>query len=138
VDVMASEVRKQSGTRVHHEPAIYTGPNTWFRPDLIVVREQKAWIIDAQVPYENQRDSLSIAAYNKVAKYRVIENAVRDKYGVSEVRTRALVVGARGTWYRRNDDLFRELSIPGQVKQRMVLGALMGSVNVWFAFKGKA
>jgi hypothetical protein len=135
---MASEVRKQSGTIVHHEPAIYTRPNTWFRLDLIVVREQKAWIIDAQVPYENQRDSLSIAAYNKVAKYRVIENAVRDKYGVNEVRTRALVVGARGTWYRRNDDLFRELSIPGQVKQRMVLGALMGSVNVWFAFKGKA
>ena len=138
VDLMASEVRKQRGTIVHHEPAIYTGPNTWFRPDLIVIREQCAWIIDAQVPYENQLDSLSKAASNKIAKYRPIERAVQEKYGVSEVQTRALVVGARGTWYRRNDDLFRELNITGNAKQRMALGALMGSVNVWFAFKGKA
>jgi hypothetical protein len=133
--LLEREVSKLEGTKVYREPAIYTGPNTWFRPDLIVIRGNEAWVIDAQVPYENQRDSLSRAAEGKIAKYRPIENAVRVKYGVEEVKTRALVVGARGTWYRRNDDLLHELSITGNVRQRMALGALMGSVNVWFAFK---
>jgi hypothetical protein len=135
---MAKEAGKQDGVQVHREPAIFTGPNTWSRPDLVVVRGREAWVIDVQIPYENQRDSLSRAAEGKIAKYRPIENFVKHKYDVDVVNTRALIVGARGTWYRRNDALLQELNITGNVRQRMALGALMGSVNTWFAFKNSA
>jgi hypothetical protein len=136
VDLLKRELVRQEGTKVFVEPVVWTGPNTRFRPDLVVVRGTHAWTIDAAVPYENDLQSLANAAKGKLDKYGPIEEHVRHKFGVETVATRALIVGARGTWFAGNDGLLKELEIRSDVKHKMALGALMGSVSIWRAFAG--
>lgn len=134
LDILKRELMHQEGTKVFVEPVVWTGTSTRFRPDLVVVRGTHAWTIDAAVPYENDRLSLANAAKSKLDKYEPIEEHVRHKFGVDTVATRALIVGARGTWFSGNDGLLQELEIRKDIRHKMALGALMGSVSIWRAF----
>jgi hypothetical protein len=66
-----------------------------LRPDLVIVKNNKATIIDITMPFENRMKALTEARQCKVSKYEVLARALNNTF--SEVKVDAIVLGSLGT-----------------------------------------
>lgn len=104
------------GWRVMREKRLQSGDGTWGVPDLIMIRDQVALIIDVTICFEKSPCTLPNAEKKKVDKYMKFKGAVTRLYpGVKTVKVAGFPLGARGKWHQGN---FRVLELMGMRKSR--------------------
>ena len=105
-NAIVSRVRKAASKRytVLSENEAVNGN---LRPDLVLVKNNNAIIIDVTVPFENRMDAFCEAREGKKQKYENLAQALRTKY--AEVKVDAIVVGSLGAWDPDNDILMKKL-----------------------------
>jgi hypothetical protein len=74
-----------------------------LRPDLVIVKNNKATIIDITIPFENRLEALTAARPEKINKYAALARTLHARY--HEVKFDAIVHGSLGTWDPENDRL---------------------------------
>ena len=100
-----------------------------YKPDLILVRENKAVVIDFTVVYEADH-TLQRANRAKMIKYSPLVNKICEMYGVSDVEVRGLAIGARGGWCQQNTATLQELGIEDRgFSSHLCRLALKGTIN---------
>lgn len=84
------------------------GKNKKRRANLILTNgKEEALIFDVTIPFDNGLDAFNDARAEKIKKY---QDAVRDlKPKYKKVTCDAIVVGALGSWVKRNDKIVRSV-----------------------------
>ena len=78
-----------------------------LRPDLILVKNNKASIIDITIPFDNRMGAFEEARRAKEEKYAGLAEALHTRYSTVEVD--AIVVGSLGSWDPANDRIMKRL-----------------------------
>lgn len=128
-----AEKCKHAGWKVAHEPHLKV-ENEVYKPDLVMVKDNKAVIVDPTIVFENG-DSLRKANEAKVNKYSRLDTIIRETYAVNEVHIKGLAIGCRGGWTRENSSTLVTLGIrdPG-FEQHLCKLALKGTINLMRLF----
>jgi diphthamide synthase (EF-2-diphthine--ammonia ligase) len=71
-----------------------------LRSDLVIVKNNKATIIDITVPFENRMDALNQARLLKLQKYEDLARALSGRF--AEVKVDAIVLGSLESWDPEN------------------------------------
>ena len=78
-----------------------------LRPDLVIVRNGSATVIDVTIPFENRLEALAEARRVKCEKYQPLAEALSTRS--TNVSVEAFVVGSLGSWDKGNDTLMKML-----------------------------
>ena len=101
-----------------------------YKPDLILVCENKAVVIDPTIVYEADY-TLQRANRAKTNKYSPLVNKICEMYRVTEVEVRGLAIGARGGWCQQNTATLKELGIEDRgFSSQLCRLVLKGTINL--------
>ncbi|KFV88667.1 hypothetical protein N308_03567, partial [Struthio camelus australis] len=140
---LLAEEAKKLGWEIFIEPHLRGQDNEFLKPDLIVVKEGRARVVDVTVRFESNLSTLGDAAGEKVRKYQHLDEQVRSLTRAGEVQFLGFPLGARGKWYAGNDTLLADLGLSGSRMKKIARlfsrRALLSSVDILhiFASKGK-
>ncbi|GFW16081.1 retrovirus-related Pol polyprotein from type-1 retrotransposable element R2 [Trichonephila clavipes] len=84
------------------------GPNR-LRPDLVANVDNKIYIIDVTIPFENRRQAFGQARERKVHKYLELIPYF-SSLGFRHIQIVPIVVGALGAWDPENDAFLRKVA----------------------------
>lgn len=114
---------------VEEEPHIRNLRGVLQKPDLLFRKNSDIIIADVGVSWEAPRN-LNESYECKVASYSIDEfvGAVSQKHPGCSIKVMALIMGARGIWCSRNDELMEALGINTKYnKKEMVYTTIKGS-----------
>ena len=131
---------RRCGWKVHWEPRFRADGGGLKKPDLLLVKNECALIVDVTVPFEKDPATLSLAAAAKRDKYEELAPAVREGLrAVSNVAVLGFPVGARGLWHPDNSLLLRDLGLRRRqcdsFAKLLSREALLGSLRVLRTFR---
>ena len=111
-------------------------PNRARTRDRCIVRGDRATVVDVAVCYDNRADRLRSRYRDKLRKYEVLKETLRQQLDVPHVEVDAVVVGSRGLLLPETSMRpLERLGIGGaRFVRRLQEGAVRGSVMVWRAF----
>ncbi|CAH2021857.1 unnamed protein product, partial [Acanthoscelides obtectus] len=109
-NLVESEVSKKRRNLELLRESTFRVSNGMLKPDLVVVDQGRAQVVDYTVRYEGT-NTLKEAHEEKVAKYSILENPLRDIFGDVEVEVIPIVIGARGALPRTTVNGLRRLGI---------------------------
>ncbi|KFW88294.1 hypothetical protein N305_00167, partial [Manacus vitellinus] len=139
---MLSEQAKKADWAVFQEPNIRDDNNELYKPDLIFVKDDKAYVVDVTVRYEHSKKNLEIAAKEKAKKYQHLEKQIQDLTNATKVSFFGFPVGARGKWYDKNFELLSALGLSKSRQEKtaraLARRALFASVDIVHMFASKA
>ncbi|GFU50716.1 retrovirus-related Pol polyprotein from type-1 retrotransposable element R2 [Trichonephila clavipes] len=84
------------------------GPNR-LRPDLVANVDNKIYIIDVTIPFENRRGAFGQARERKISKYLELIPYFTS-LGYQHVQIVPIIVGALGAWDPENDAFLRKVA----------------------------
>lgn len=134
------ESLRSKGYQVEHEPRFRDANGRLHKPDVIVVKDERAVVLDLQVAYEKTPDVLDKRWRDKADKYlRANINAqINQRLGTNDVKYGAVIVGSRGSWCKLNDEMLQFLSLNNsQFKRQLCQLALSGTLSIWRWFRRK-
>ncbi|KAJ7986740.1 hypothetical protein DPEC_G00331530 [Dallia pectoralis] len=108
--LLAGEAER-AGWNVIGEMVCRTPSGAQRRPDLVFVKDNKALLVDVTVRYEIAPDTLSLAAREKVARYKPVIPFVLNETGARSARVMGFPLGGRGKWHPANELLLKELGL---------------------------
>lgn len=122
---------QKTGIKCEEAPRINIKSDRYI-PDLVAVKDKKAYIIETTVAYESKSHSIKNAYKIKKEKYNTLEvkNKIKTMYSVQEVSVMPIVVGARGSWMVSNDDVVRALNLPKSLRQIICNLSLQWGVSI--------
>lgn len=124
---------------VHREVWLGRGPGSW-RPDLVVIRDGCAWVLDIQVVSPSRK--LNVIAKEKADYYnrREVVERVAALFGVEErfVRFGALTISWKGIWSSDSASLFRGLGLQMRQLSWLTGRVLRGSHINWSRWNAMA
>ncbi|KRX28121.1 Retrovirus-related Pol polyprotein from type-1 retrotransposable element [Trichinella nelsoni] len=97
---LVAEHARREGFTVHVEYALKSEDQV-YKPDLILIKENAAHVLDVAVPWETGTD-MHEHHERKVHKYSTISDDVKAHFGVESCTVGAIVVGARSSWCASN------------------------------------
>ncbi|KAJ7415741.1 hypothetical protein WISP_76386 [Willisornis vidua] len=112
---MLSKEAKKTDWILYPESHITDTKNELFKPDLIFVKEHRAYVVDMTVRFEDNTSTLADAAKEKVEKYQHLHKEIQDLTNATEVNFVGFPLGTQGKWYSKNYEL---LSVLGLSKSR--------------------
>lgn len=124
----ASESKKKQW-RCVEEPRLRLSTGELRKPDLVLIKNDKAVVCDIGVHWEGWGD-LKKFWNNKREVYNnngCIE-AVKSKFNVNNVICLPLIVGARGGWCSENVKLFDEIGLGRSSWSQFTQSAIVGSI----------
>lgn len=126
-------VAKRKGWEVLKEKSfIHQGRK--LRPDLVLLKDGTALLVDATVRFEMDEDTLYKAVREKVGKYGVLPDAVKRDLNVSKVKVYGFPIGARGLWHPPNYAILKRLGLEMAAARRWAKisceRVLMGSLYI--------
>lgn len=101
---------RQQPTDVRFYSKIRHGSNG-LRPDRVLKKNNKIFIIDASIPFDNRLDAFDSAARERSERYKQLSEELAGVYE-AETAVVPFIVGALGSWYSQNDDLLRSICSP--------------------------
>jgi len=104
-----------------------------LKPDIIIKKESSVIVVDAQVVGE--RADLNRAHQAKIAKYKVLEKTIKEKYRVDDVTFTSLTLSARGVWSGQSFEHLLKLGLL-KTKDAKILSTrvLVGGLHMVNAF----
>ncbi|KFO52475.1 hypothetical protein N302_00029, partial [Corvus brachyrhynchos] len=139
--VLSEEAKKKDWV-VFQEPHIRDTNKELYKPDLIFVKDARAFVVDVTVRYEASKTSLEEAAAEKVNKYKHLTEEIRELTNAKDVVFMGFPLGARGKWYHGNFELLGALGLSKtrQEKAARTLSsiALTSSVDIVHMFASRS
>lgn len=126
VNTMAAEL-SSTGFTVHKEPMLNTSVGL-RKPDLVVVKDNQAFVIDAHV---TGCSNIRLAHQQKLEKYRNIggmDGVVRAVCGGSAVNYIPATISYKGIWYPSSYDSLRGIGLSCALLSRITRYVLFGSL----------
>ncbi|KAJ7410733.1 hypothetical protein WISP_106536 [Willisornis vidua] len=108
---MLSKEGKKKDWVAYLEPHIRDSKNKLFKPDLIFVKEHRAYVVDVMVRFEHNTSTLADSTKEKVEKYQHPHKKIQDLTNAAEVNFVGFQLGARGKWYNKNYKLLSALGL---------------------------
>ena len=109
--------------------------NRHVRPDIVVMKNNKIWIIDVAICYESDEGAFERARFAKIQRY-LPEVQEFEKRGYI-VAVDAFVVGSLGSYDVANNYILRDLMVPNSnqwsLKRRIVRDVINHSKNVYYS-----
>lgn len=105
-----------------------------LKPDLILTKDHKAWVVDAQVV---QCGKLEMDDRMKISKYRDdpdLTSLIREKYGVQAVEYTACTLSYKGIWSKTSVEALTKLGMSKWCLFKVVTSVLRGSWLCWKRF----
>ena len=127
---LSSMAKRKKWMVLREQSYVYHGRK--LRPDLVLIKNGVALLVDATVRYEMDEGSLYKAAKEKESKYGVLSKVVMQEHNVTSVRVFGFPIGARGLWHPPNYALLRVMGIGRTAArkwakitcERVILGSL--------------
>ncbi|CAI6353587.1 unnamed protein product [Macrosiphum euphorbiae] len=91
-----------------------------LRPDLVIRKNNRVFIIDVTIPFDNCIAVLDSAARERTERYKALSEELSSIHG-SDSEVVKFVVGALGSWYPKNDELIRNICSPRYADNRVAL-----------------
>lgn len=85
--------------------------NELYKANSILVKEQKAFVVDITVRNEHSNSSLKDAAVEKAKKYLRLLKQIQELTNAVIIEFMGFPLGAWGKWYERNSELLLALSL---------------------------
>lgn len=129
VCALTARIARKNGWTVEEEPRIRLQTGELKIPDLLLVKEERAVIVDVAIAWESGL-SLNRASQQKIEKYNITEinDRVRQRTGAREVLHTPLVMGARGHWSRTNNLLTEECKFSAVDIAKIVTDTMLGGI----------
>ncbi|GLV46533.1 hypothetical protein CBL_20858 [Carabus blaptoides fortunei] len=126
-----SEGAMKEGFTVHSEPHIRGEDGILKKPDLLLVKNHQLTVINVGIHWEGP-NALAAAYQNKLTTYTTpaFLNEMRKKYVGESVSVMAFIVGARGVWCPRNNELCALINLTDQQMFTITADVLKGSVAI--------
>ncbi|KAJ7428232.1 hypothetical protein WISP_01485 [Willisornis vidua] len=138
---LSTEAQKKKWV-VFQEPRLRDENNVLFKPDLILVREDQAYVVDVTVRYGFNTTYLDEAAMEKVAKYQPLLQQIQDLTNTTNIKFVGFPLGSRGKWHQKNFELFNALGFSSSRQKRLARTlasrALFSSVDMIHMFASKS
>lgn len=135
VKFMASVLDKNS--TVHKEPKFQTISGTNI-PDLIVVTNGTAWVMDVQIVKD---DNMAQYHLNKRQKYKTcsgLNDLIMRRYGCSRVKHRPITVSYKGIIHQETANTLRNrFGLSESSLAKVTLLILRGSYSNWASLKAR-
>lgn len=136
VDKLSDFLKSRDGVNVFKEPKLKTQIGM-RKPDLIIVKNQKATVIDVQIVSGRsmERDHAT-----KVAKYQHIvgiDDVIKQRFRghfVHTVEFHAVTISYKGVIEKDTSKFLKELGINGKLKSWIVMSVLRGAWMNWTLF----
>jgi len=77
-----------------------------LRPDLVIKKDKKIYIIDVSIPFDNRINAFKVSADERLVRYKQTSEELASMYDV-ETTVIPFIVGALGSWHPPNDELLR-------------------------------
>lgn len=135
---LTAEALRKKGCSVEVEPAIRT-PDTLMRPDLVVGKADKAYILDVQIVSDanaKYQCSLTHSHNLKVSKYNIetVREWAKEKTQAREVHVSSVTLNWRGCIAVETAQVLRELGLSQALLRLLAIRTLEGSrriYNMW-------
>lgn len=88
-------------------------PNVRLRPDLVITKDNVAHIIDVTIPFD-EPVAFDQAREAKIRKYDIIKQHLGNQY--TTVTVEPILVGALGSWDKKNNQFVRQLGSRRYIK----------------------
>ncbi|KFW97096.1 hypothetical protein N336_03527, partial [Phalacrocorax carbo] len=80
-------------------------------PDLVLVKDTQALVVDVTIQYEGKPTSLPDAVMEKVRKYQHLQQQVQELTNANIIKFIGVPFGAQGKWHLDNYELLKELGL---------------------------
>lgn len=125
-----AEKCKGEGWTVCFEPQLVDFESKVWKPDLVLVKGDKAVVLDPTVVWE-AGPSLQRANLAKQCKYAHLGQEIRRMFNVFQVDVLGLAIGARGGWCEQNTKTLKTLGIEDKgFSSHLCRLALKGTMNM--------
>lgn len=104
-----------------------TDNKTYF-PDIILYKDDNAYIVDPTVVWDASSRHMALAGNKKVTKYECLREVVGQMTHCGNVEVYPVVVGARGAWPQANRGIERILQASNAWVSRITQKVLCKSV----------
>ena len=139
VNLLAKELSKRPQTTVHKEVLVKVNMEG-FRPDMLVLENEKIYIVEVTVPFDHHLEHLGSRFQAKLDKYNIpdIKRAVADKLNKSfeqgSVEVLPVVIGSRGVVPSRTVNSLKKLNI-ARISRMLQACVIRNSLSVWNIFR---
>ncbi|TRZ23931.1 hypothetical protein HGM15179_003202 [Zosterops borbonicus] len=139
-ETLSNEAKRENWT-VYQEPHLRDDKNELYKPDLILVKGNKAFVVDVTVRYEHNNLSLKEAATEKAKKYQGLLLQMKELTNTEAVEFVGFPLGARGKWFEKNSKLLLALGLSkarlGRVARALASRVLFSSMDIVHIFASK-
>ncbi|NXT15620.1 PO22 protein, partial [Prunella fulvescens] len=95
---LLTKAAQQENWTVFHEPHRRENTRQLFKPDLLFVKENQAYVmLDVTIRYKWHNNSLQKAAEEKVKKYQHLQSEIQEV--TTDTKIIGFPIGARGKWH---------------------------------------
>lgn len=101
---------QQRGAVIAREQEFRSPEGQLLEPDLVVHHQDKVFVVDVTVPFEN-RNSLSVAALSKSVKYAELVPTIQRQFQATSGEVIPVVLGARGALPKSTVTALKKLGI---------------------------
>lgn len=108
--VLSEEAVKEDRV-VFQEPHIRDSRKDLYKPDLIFVKDTRAFILDVTVWYKSDETSLEMVAEEKADKYKHLTKEIQNITNAKGIAFMGFPLGAWGKWYNGNFELLKSCTI---------------------------
>lgn len=132
-----AETLRNKGYAVFEEKTYHPNDNstTHTRPDIVAIKDKKAWILDVTCVYEISGASFIRAAEHKKTRYQPIETTVKAKHNCTEVETLGLTVGSRGSMYYGHLSIWKKFGFTNLELFYLAINCLQSSIRICSVFR---
>jgi len=133
---VAESLRKK-GFTVFEEQTYHpdNSPSSYTRPDIVAIKNKKAWVLDVTCVYEITGASFINAAEQRKLRYQPIESSVKEKHGCATVETLGLTIGSRGSFYHGHLHIWRSLGFNNTELYYLAMNCLQDSIKICSVFR---
>ena len=123
---------RHKGYEVYEEQTYYPNENNLkcCRPDIIAIKNNKAYILDVTYVYEISGASFIRAYQDRKQRYEPIETAVMSRYNCKEIQTHGLTVGSRGSFFYGHLNIWRQLGFTNGELTTIAINGLQDSIKI--------
>ena len=144
-DAIAAYLQKKcesNGYQTLWEP-IFTLPDRKLKPDLVIITPNEILVIDVSIVTERTRfrhmteDATLENAWSFKRNYYNQENLInqlKTKFKKDSVWFGALIIGSRGIWCAKNNEVLRKLHIDRSAANVLVARCMEHSIRIWRGF----
>jgi hypothetical protein len=96
----------RTGCELMYENETIPGAGGRDRPDLVLRKGNKVYVVDVTIPFENGEDAFQKARKRKQEKYEYLKGVLR-RGQVRSVTVDAFIVGSLGAWDPDNEEILK-------------------------------